>query len=65
MYQKLETLCKAKGLSVYELCKRAGVGENTVSNVKNNPNRNFSFDTLEKFCDVLGVSMDYFRGCKK
>lgn len=65
MYQKLEALCKAQGISIYEACKRAKVADNTVSNVRNNPGRNFSFETLEKFCDALGVSMDYFRGCAR
>lgn len=61
MYQKLEALCAKKGVSVYEACKGSGVNQNAVSNVKNNPDRKFSFDTVEKFCVYFGVSMDYFR----
>ena len=55
---KIKELCKEKGISIIELAARIDVSKQALySNLKNNST---TILTLEKICNALGVSPNYF-----
>lgn len=56
---RIEQLREKAGLSVNQLAKRAGVGQASLSQVVNRKNKP-SLDTLERLCDVFGITLAEF-----
>lgn len=54
LYETVKKLCKEKGIPIYELEKRAGVGNGTIRFWKNGSPR---LDTLERVADALGIKV--------
>ncbi len=54
LYETVKKLCKEKGIPIYELEKRAGVGNGTIRFWKNSSPR---LDTLERVADALGIKV--------
>jgi hypothetical protein len=47
LYEKINELCKQKGVSIYKMCKDTGIAQNVVSNWQNRPDAEPSqIDTL-------------------
>jgi len=57
--ERIEQLREQAGLSVNQLAKRAGVGQASLSQVMNRKNKP-SLDTLERLCDVFGITLAEF-----
>lgn len=60
LYEKVNALCKEKGVTIYQMCKEIGIGQNVVSNWKERKNTLPKLDTAVKMADFFGVSVDYF-----
>ena len=60
LYEKVKALCEEKGVTIYQMCKEIGMGQNVVSNWKERKNTLPKLDTAVKMADFFGVSVDYF-----
>ena len=54
MYETIKKLCKEKNIPVYELEKRAGLGNGTIRLWKDSSPR---LENLERVADVLGIKV--------
>ena len=58
-----ETLIRAiaaaeeRGETRYQLAKRTGVSQSTLSRIVNRQTENVSFDTMERLIDALGIEI--------
>jgi transcriptional regulator with XRE-family HTH domain len=57
--QKIRSL---KGVSAYEVAKRAGVGAATISEIESGKRQSLKSNTLEKIAAALGVSANDLMG---
>lgn len=57
LYEKLETLCKERGISIAKLERDCGIGNATVRRWDKAFPR---IDTLKKVADYLGKPIEYF-----
>ena len=57
--QKIRAL---KGVSAYEVAKRAGVGAATISEIESGKRKSLKSNTLEKIATALGVSPNDLMG---
>lgn len=55
VFEKIERLRNDKGLTIYHLCKEAGISHSTFNNWKNRKTLP-SLEVLEKLCEVLQIS---------
>ena len=55
--QRVESLCKEKGVSISRLEKDCGIGNATIKKWDRSAPR---IDTLQKVADYFGVSIEYF-----
>lgn len=60
LYEKVKALCEEKGVTIYQMCKEIGMGQNVVSNWKERKNTLPKLDTAVKMADFFGVPVDYF-----
>lgn len=60
--ERLKRLREAKGLSVRQLSRVAGVPHETISRLENNLQRNPSLPVAMRLAKALGVSLDYLVG---
>ena len=63
IYERIESLCKDKGINVTEMCKLAGVSRSVLSDYKTGRKQSISTQNIEKIADFFEVSMDYIL-CK-
>lgn len=59
IYKKIDKLCEDRGWSIYELCKRAGISQATISNSRKR-NNDPSISTLESICAAFGITLSQF-----
>ena len=55
--QRVESLCKEKGISISRLEKDCGIGNATIKRWDESAPR---IDTLKKVADYFGISIEYF-----
>ena len=61
---RIEELMKARGWSVYELARRSGLPQSTLSNLFNRRNLP-TISTLEQVCGTLGIPLaEFFAGAE-
>ena len=65
MYERIEELCKQKGVNISRMCKDAGVSRGNFTDLKYNRTTELSTKTLSKLSLYFGVSMDYLLGNEK
>lgn len=59
VYDRIESLCKEKGINVTEMCKLSGVSRSVLSDYKTGRKQSISTPNIEKIADFFEVSMDY------
>ncbi|MDD5016881.1 MAG: helix-turn-helix transcriptional regulator [Eubacteriales bacterium] len=59
IYRKIDKLCKDRGWTIYELCKRANIPQTTLSSSRKR-NNDPSISTLEALCEGFGITMSQF-----
>lgn len=59
MWNKLEKILKRKDITIYKLGKLSGVPQQTIRNLKNGIDMQFS--NVVKIADTLDISLDELR----
>ncbi len=61
-YERIELLCKRKGINVTALCNACGISRASLSDFKMGRQRSLSADILSKIAEYFSVSVDYLLG---
>lgn len=61
LYNRIESLCKEKGISITAMCKEANVSRGSLTDLKSGRSKTLSSDALSKIADYFVVSMDYLN----
>lgn len=59
LYERIQSLCKDKGVSGSRMCLDLGLSKSTLSDMKSGRKNGISTTTANKMADYLGVSVDY------
>lgn len=62
LYNRIENLCRKKGVSVTKMCKESGASRGSLTDLKKDRIAKLSTDTLEKISKYFGVSVSYLLG---
>lgn len=62
LYNRIETLCNDRQVSVTTMCKEAGASRASLSDLKAGRKQSLSADTLFKIAAYFGVSIDWLLG---
>ena len=62
LYNKIEKLCKERGITITEMCRQTGTARTTLSDLKKGRNRSLSSPTIKKISDYFGVTADALLG---
>lgn len=62
MWEKLKQLLAERRITIAELERLSGIPRKSLENIKKHAP---SFFQMEKIADVLDISLDEFRGCRK
>lgn len=62
LYQRIEDLCKQKGVNVTALCRECGIPRAILSDLKMGRSKNLSASVLSKISNYFEVSVDYLLG---
>ena len=62
LYNRIETLCQQRNVTVTALCREAGVSRASLSDLKMGRKQGLSADTLSKLAGWFGVSVDRLLG---
>lgn len=62
LYDRIETLCKERNVSVTTLCRQSGASRASLSDLKAGRKQSLSADTLRKLAGWFHVSVDYLLG---
>ena len=59
MYEHFDRIRQEKGLSVYEVSRRSGIAQSTLSMWKNGKTKVLGAENMQKLADVLEVPVEY------
>lgn len=62
LYNRIETLCQDRKVSVTTLCREAGVSRASLSDLKTGRKQGLSAETLSKLASWFGVTVDFLLG---
>ena len=62
LYNRIQSLCKSKGVSGSRMCLDLGLSKSTLSDIKSGRKKGISTTTAQKMAAYLGVSVDYLLG---
>lgn len=62
LYNRIDALCKARGTNITAICKKAGVGRATLSELNAGRTKSLKLETAQKLADALGVSLNFLQG---
>lgn len=62
IYQRIEDLCRDKGINITFLCAECGIPRASLSDYKTGRKKTLSAETLSKIADYFDVSVDYLYG---
>ena len=62
LYNRIENLCKTKGINVTIMCKDTGVSRGSLTDLKSGRKKSLSTETITKISEYFGVSTDYLLG---
>lgn len=62
LYERIQELCKKKGVSGSRMCLDVGLSKSTLSDIKNGRKKGVSTATAQKIAAYLDVSVDYLLG---
>lgn len=64
LYNRIDELCKSKGLSIYKMCKLAGISFSIIYDLKSGKKTGINLKTADKISNALGISVDELYGEK-
>ena len=59
IYVRIESLCKARGMNITELCKKCSIPRASLTDFKMGRNKSLSASTLQKIAEYFSVSVEY------
>lgn len=62
LYERLNELCKKRGVTGSRMCLDLGMSKSTMSELKSGRSKGISTATAQKFASYLGVSVGYLLG---
>ena len=62
LYERIQELCKAKGVSASRMCLNLGLSKSTMSDMKSGRKNGVSASTAQKIASYFGVSVGYLLG---
>lgn len=62
LYQRIEGLCKERGINVTEMCRACGVSRGSLGDIKSGRKKMLSMPAICKIADYFGVSVDRIAG---
>lgn len=62
LYEKIEALCRDRGINVTQMCRGAGVARAVLSDYKTGRKQSISVKNLEKIADFFDISLDELTG---
>lgn len=62
LYNRIEDLCKSKGVNISQMCRESGAARASLSDLKADRNKNLKIDTLSKIASYFGISVDDLVG---
>ena len=64
LYERINALCKAKGVSGSRMCLDLGLSKSTMSDLKNGRIKGISIPTAQKIAGYFGISVDELYGAE-
>lgn len=58
LYERIQTLCKNKGVSGSRMCLDLGLSKSTLSDLKNGRTKGISVTTAQKIAGYFGITVD-------
>lgn len=65
VYNRIEALCKARGVSITRMCRESGASRSALGDLNTGRSETLSTKTLALVADYFGVSIDELMGIKK
>ena len=62
LYERIQELCKEKGISASRMCLDLGLSKSTMSDMKSGRKNGVSTATAKKIASYFGVSIGYLLG---
>ena len=62
LYDRIQELCKSKGVSGSRMCLDLGMSKSTLSDLKSGRKKGVNAETAHKIASYLGVSVGYLLG---
>ena len=62
LYERIIALCEERGVTGSRVCLELGLSKSTLSDIKNGRKKGMSTDTVQKFANYFGVSIEYLLG---
>ena len=62
LYERINALCKSKGVSGSRMCLDLGLSKSTMSDLKNGRIKGISIPTAQKIAGYFGITVDELYG---
>ena len=62
LYERIQELCKNKGVSGSRMCLDLGLSKSTLSDIKSGRKKGVSMPTAQKIAGYFGISVDELYG---
>jgi len=62
LYERIESLCADRGITVNKMCKESGAPQGSLSNLKAGKTETLSSKTISRIAAYFGVTADYVLG---
>ena len=62
LYERINALCKSKGVSASRMCLDLGLSKSTMSDMKSGRTKGISFPTAQKIAGYFGITVDELYG---
>lgn len=62
LYNNIEDLCRAKKITITEMCRQAGVSRASLTDLKMGRKQSLAADTLSKIAGLFSITVDYLLG---
>lgn len=64
LYERIEKMCKDRGVSITEMCKQSGASRGSLTDLKMGRSAGLSLETLEKLMKYFDVSLPELMGAE-
>ena len=62
LYERIQALCKSKGVSGSRMCLDLGMSKSTLSDMKNGRTKGLSMPNAQKIAGYFGITVDELYG---